>query len=299
MHTLNAASHRLALPCIALVGLLVLGAGGSQTADSLVAGMRLARPLDAVADQIERAKARGRTLSSALGLPGVVSRAERIVDAFDHRTYDEATSVDAAGRDVAIARFDLDGRVAMAASLGWHGAASRPIDAGVALGRALGFARSAGLEVHGRPDIRASTSAGGWSLSWARVAAGVPVRGDGLRIVLWADGTFHGLAGSERALAPAPGVVIGEGAARSAAAGVISREFGALSGQLRPAAMERAWIAPNGAFTATPVDAPDAPLRLAWIARFDAEASLADRVRSVEVWIDAGDGRTLGGDVVE
>ena len=62
---------------------------------------------------------------------------------------------------------------------------------------------------------------------------------------------------------------------------------------------ELAWIAGNDAFGGSRADAPSETLRLAWVVRFDASGPLTERVRSVEIWIDAGDGSLLGGDVVE
>ncbi len=62
--------------------------------------------------------------------------------------------------------------------------------------------------------------------------------------------------------------------------------------------MERVWIAPNDSFGGRRLDAPAETLRLAWAVRFDATGALAERVRSVEVWLDAGDGSVLGGDAI-
>jgi hypothetical protein len=63
--------------------------------------------------------------------------------------------------------------------------------------------------------------------------------------------------------------------------------------------VELTWLAPNEAADGSRLDAPDGTLRLAWIARFSTSGPLAERVRAVEVWLDAGDGRVLGGDVIE
>jgi hypothetical protein len=62
---------------------------------------------------------------------------------------------------------------------------------------------------------------------------------------------------------------------------------------------ELAWVAPNDTFGGARADAPAAVLRLAWAVRYDTQGALAERVRSIEVWVDAGDGHLLGGDVVE
>jgi hypothetical protein len=129
---------------------------------------------------------------------------------------------------------------------------------------------------------------------------GIPVRGDGVRVSLWSDGSFHGLTTSERPLAAAPPAPIGAAAARRAAeAWVVSRFDGAAPGALQVVAAELAWIAPNDTWATELPDAPAETLRLAWIVRFEAHGTLAERIRLVEYWIDAGDGSLLGGDVVE
>jgi hypothetical protein len=209
------------------------------------------------------------------------------------------TSLDAAGHEVAITHLELDGSVAMAVSLGWHPAGGRALDGPAAAARAVSLARAAGLVPSGRPDVRLSAGAGGWSISWPRLVDGVPVRGDGVRLALWPDGALHGLTRTERQLATAPPRVLDAEAARSAASALVRARFDGSSAAWRVAAVERAWVAPNDTFGGTRLDAPAATLRLAWAVRFDAQGPLAERVRSVEIWVDAGDGHLLGGDLVE
>jgi hypothetical protein len=294
-------SHRIGLAALAVLGLLVVGAGPGQAGNDFRAGGRSTRSTPAGNDAVARAQARGRAVAAALGLPGVSQRVERLDDLFEHRTYDEVTSLDAAGREVAITRLEPDGAVAMALSLGWHPSSGPAIDAPAAAVRAEALARAIGLAPVGRPAVRASAGAGGWSIAWPRTVDGVVVRGDGLRIALWLDGTFHGLTRSERQLAPAPAADrrIGSAAARAAAAAVVRAPSGSSAGDLQVGQVERVWVAPNDTFGGSRIDAPAEILRLAWAVRFDATGALSERVRSVEVWIDAGDGHLLGGDVVE
>lgn len=292
-------SRRLRLPALAILGLLFVGVGGGQAADPFIAGGRSTRALPAAADDVARATARGREVAAALGLPGVSQRVERLDDRFEHRTYDEVTSVDASGREVAITRLELDGSVAMALALGWHPSGGRVIDGPAAAQRADALARAAGHEPAGRPDVRTSAGGGGWSIAWQRTVDGVVVRGDGLRIALWSDGTFHGLNRTERPMAAAPGRQINAADARTAATAIIAARAGGSAGDLRVVAVERVWLAPNDSFGGARLDAPAEILRLAWAVRLDASGALAERVRSVEVWLDAGDGSLLGGDVIE
>jgi hypothetical protein len=289
------------LPLVALAGLGVAAVGvpSSQGGDPFVAGGRSSRPVDLPISQAERARAHGRQLAATLGLPGVSQRVERLADRFEHRTYDEVTSLDAAGHEVAVARFEMDGTVAMALVLGWQAGHGAPIGRATAEARGIGIVRAAGLAVAGRPSILASSGSGGWSISWQRVVGGAPVRGDGVRVALWGDGSFHGLSRVQRPLADAPPHPIAAGVARTTAEAWAARRYGAAAGDLRVSAVERAWVAPNGAFDPKAPDAPAETLRLAWVVRFEAHGSLAGRLRSFEAWLDAGDGSLLGGDVIE
>jgi hypothetical protein len=290
---------RLLLPVAAVTAIVGIGAPASQGADPFVAGGRSTRGVAVSASQAGEAVARGEALAAALGMPGVSRRSQRLDDRFEHRIYDEIVSFDERGRETAIARFDVDGEVVMAVVLGWRRPDPSPIGRDAAAVRAADFARAAGLTVNGEPLVRASAGAGGWTALWARMVDGIPVVGDGIRISVWSDGSFHGLDRTERPLAPAPANQLGADAAKAAAATLVGTRFGATADDLDLAAAERAWVAPNDTWDPARPDAPDPVLRLAWVVRFEARGPLAERVRFVEYWIDAGDGRLLGGDVVE
>jgi hypothetical protein len=303
MSRINRLSRLLPVAALAGLGVVAVGIPASQGADPFVAGGRSTRTAELPASQAERALSHGRRLAAALGLPGVSQRAERLDDRFEHRTYDEVTSFDAAGREVAVARFTTDGGVAMALVLGWHpggqGGHGSPIARSAVETRGLAFVRAAELDVAGRAAVRASAGAGGWSIAWPRLVDGAPVRGDGVRVTLWSDGSFHGLSRVERPLAAAPAHPIAAGEARKFAETWAARRFADSAADLRVSAVERAWVAPNDTFAPTGLDAPAETLRLAWVVRFEAGGPLATRLRSVESWLDAADGTLLGGDVVE
>ena len=59
-----------------------------------------------------------------------------------------------------------------------------------------------------------------------------------------------------------------------------------------------AWVAPNDTFEAARPDAPLETRRLGWVITVRSSGALAGSMRGLEVWIDAGDGSLLGGDVV-
>jgi hypothetical protein len=299
MIRINRTARLIPLLFLAGFGLVAVGVPASQGGDVFVAGGRSTRPVDLPPARAERAKAHGRQLAAALGMPGVSQHAERLDDRFEHRTYDEVTSLDASGHEVAVARFEPDGKVAMALVLGWHPGRGASIDRTAVETRAAGFVRAAGLSAAGRPRVRTSAGAGGWSIDWPRVVDGSPVRGDGLHVALWADGSFHGLSRMERPLAARPARLLVAGIARTSAETWAGGRYGAAANDLRIGSVQRAWVAPNDTFAPAGPDAPAETLRLAWVVRFHASGALAERLRSLEVWLDAGDGTILGGDIAE
>lgn len=290
---------RLVPLAVAGLVLVVAGAPPSEAADPFVAGGRSTRTLALAPSEANLTIARAASLSKALGLPGVSSRTERLDDKFEHRIYDEVVSVDAQGRDVSIARFEPDGRVVMAIRLGWQPGSGLTVGRDVAATRGLAVAGAAGLGVKGSPVVTTSAGAGGWSVAWPRIVGGVPVPGDGVRVSLWKDGSFHALSRQERPLAAAPISRISADAARKLAASVVAGRFADGANALRATAAELAWVAPNDTWAPDLPDAPAETLRLAWIVRFEASGALAERLRLVEYWIDAGTGGLLGGDLVE
>ena len=279
------------------VTLVGVGAAGSQAADPFVAGGLSTRPVSLARSAADRALARATELSRTLGLPGGSRRVERLDDRFDHRTYDEVVSRDRAGREVAIARFATDGRLVMAVALGWDGSTAKAVGRDAALARAVGMARASGLAVRGTATVQRVSS--GWSVHWQRVVGGVRVPGDGVRMLLWPDGSFHGVAVSERPLAAAPARRIVAGRAREIASATAAGRYGSAAADLAVESAELAWVAPNDAWDASAPDAPGETLRLAWVVRLRADGSLAERLRGLQVWLDAGDGRVIGGDVLE
>jgi hypothetical protein len=63
--------------------------------------------------------------------------------------------------------------------------------------------------------------------------------------------------------------------------------------------MDLEWVGPNAAFDPSKLDATPAPYRLAWVANVKPSGPVAQSVRLITLYIDAGDGTVLGGDVVE
>ena len=293
--------RRIALRLIVLSAacLLMIPVPTSQGADPFVAGGLSTRlvALDRAAS--ERALGRAGTLAKALGFVAAQQRLERLDDRFDHRIYDEVLSLDANGREVGLTRLDPDGNLVAAMRLGWLPGRGRAVTPDVAGARATGLATSVGVAVGGTPEVHQSTGAGGWSVAWPRMVDGVPVRGDGLRVTLWADGSFHALSRTERPLAAIPGRQITADMARTTAQGLAAARFGQSAGTWRVISTERAWVAPNDTWQSVGPDAPAGVLRLAWVVRMESTGALAERIRMVEYWLDVGDAALIGGDVVE
>jgi hypothetical protein len=280
------------------VGLVVAGgAGSSQAADPFVAGQTSTRAVALGGADTGRALDRAVGLARALGLPAGTGTVQRLDDRFEHRVYDEVVSRDRSGRAVAVSRFGTDGRVVMAVALGWHGSSARAVTRDRAARNAEAFVRAAGVDVSGAPAVRPLSS--GWSVQWSRTADGAPVLGDGVRVLLWPDGSFHGLGVSERPLAAAPRHRIAASRAERLAERRAAARYGSGAKDLSVESTSLAWVAPNDAWNAAAPDAPGEALRLAWVVTLRADGHLAERLRGLQVWLDAGDGSVVGGDVME
>ncbi|MEO8230024.1 MAG: hypothetical protein ABI628_09725 [Chloroflexota bacterium] len=283
------------------LGLLVSGlARPADASDPYVAGSdatRVARLSDAVAvAAVDRAAAHGRVL----GLPAAAKRiVDRVVDRRGHRTFDEVTDLDGRGRPVAVLRYALDGRLLAATRLGWQPGTGRALPAAADAVRAADrLARSLGIVPVG-PPVADSHGTNGWSVRWQRMVDGVSILGDGLRVQLWPDGSFHGLASAEHPLAARPATTISSAAAQTAVGELLDRWVpGDHRGDVRIVSSSMAWVAPNDTFEPARPDAPAEIRRLAWVVSVRFSGIPAQSLRALEVSIDAGDGSLLGGDVL-
>jgi hypothetical protein len=289
----------LLLSPLVLLAVAVIGAPASQGADPFVAGGPSTRAVAADQSASDRALGRAKDVDRALGLGGIRQTVSRLDDRFDHRIYDEVVSFDARGREVALTRLDTDGRLLLAVRLGWTPGSGRAIAAPAVADKGAVIARAAGLTVDGKPEVHRSNGAGGWIVRWPRLVDGVPVRGDGVRVTVWSDGSFHAVTRTERPLAARPANALSAAAARAVAERIVAARFNDSADALDVLTVEQAWVAPNDTWDAARPDAPEATLRLAWIVRFESTGPLAERMRMLEFWLDAGDGALIGGDIVE
>ena len=276
------------------------GISPGDAADRFVAGGPVTDRTPVAAEQAAAALALAAAFRARLGLPEpATSRVERVVDRFDGTGYDEVTASDGAGQALHLARFDARGRLVGAVAFGWQAAGGPPL-ANAAAARARGdrLAADLGLEQSGTPDVRQGPDDTGWTLTWPRLVDGVPVVGDGVRVDLWPDGRMHAIVRTEHPLAPPPSAKLDEATARIRATAMLGTIFGSRSGQVRIASLAPGWVAPNSAFDPTGPDAPGATLRLAWIVEARTSGDLADGLRAVKLFLDAGTGTLIGGDVL-
>jgi len=276
------------------------GASTGDAADRFVAGSPVTERTPVTPDKAAAALARAAEVRSHLGLPEpAASRVERVVDRFDGTAYDEVTESDRTGRTLQLHRFDARGRLVGAVAFGWKAAGGPPMpSAAAARARGNRLATDLGLDTAGTPDVRQGPDDTGWTLTWPRVVDGVPVVGDGVRLDLWPDGRMHAVVRTERPLAARPASTLDEATARARATTTLGTIFGSRSGQVSIATLGLGWVAPNSAFDPTGPDAPGATLRLAWVVEARTSGPLADALRAVKLYLDAGTGALVGGDVL-
>jgi hypothetical protein len=109
---------------------------------------------------------------------------------------------------------------------------------------------------------------------------------------------MHAVVRTERPLAARPASTLDEATARARATTTLGTIFGSRSGQVSIATLGLGWVAPNSAFDPTGPDAPGATLRLAWVVEARTSGPLADALRAVKLYLDAGTGALVGGDVL-
>jgi hypothetical protein len=277
------------------------GALPGAAADPFVAGQRAVEQATMPAAAEAAALHRAERSSADLGLPTPARRsAARLADRFDQRVVDEVTEYDGRGRPSAIEQFDERGALLSVVRLGWQpGAGPGLTDHGQALGQARKVAVAVGLPADGAAQVRPAPNGSGFIVAWDRAVDGIPVPGDGLRVVLWPDGSLHNLSRSERTLAPRPAMLLGRAAAHSAIDDRLDAWFpGAPRRQVDVTSLELAWVAPNDMFVPDRPDAPSPILRLAWVGRATTRGALSASLRGLEIYLDAGDGSLLGGDIL-
>jgi hypothetical protein len=177
-------------------------------------------------------------------------------------------------------------------------ACTLPATADSVRGRAAAALAAVGLRAPTGPaTVTDDNSTGGWVLSWDRTEGGIPVRGDGTTVVAWPDGAVVSVSQRAHALAASRTArMTSADAARLAQACLLPA--GSAAGVWTVGSPDLEWVSPNGAFGGPHPVGGEAEYRLAWVVTATS-ASPDASLRAVTVYLDAGTGELLGGDVVE
>ncbi|HWP64112.1 MAG TPA: hypothetical protein VNO86_11645 [Candidatus Binatia bacterium] len=283
-------------PALLLAGGVLAGCSGFAVAGSpWTTGEPSTRQLAIDRVATTAAGARADVLRAKLGLPGRVAAVERIEDRFENRVLDQVTFEDEIGPS-ALVELEPNGRPHLVIALGWRGAKGVAVGRNVALRLAIAQARAAGFQVAGAPTILETAEE--WEVVWERRVDGIPVLGDGVRVSLWKDGSFHAIVHWEHDLAPRPATIIDAARAREIAAARFAERFGRRDAiAIRSASL--AWVRPNDLWDPARPDAPTPEARLAWLVSGVPGDPDAVTPRQIELWLDAADGSVIGGDLIE
>jgi hypothetical protein len=243
---------------------------------------------------------RARKVRDALGLPkGARSSGKHVRDGYRNEDYDEVDEVDAAGNPVSLTQIDASGRLLVAVRLDLPGKSGRSVGRQTALARAKQGLAAAGVAPSAPATITANDAIGGWDVRWERQQDGYRVRGDEASVHLWDDGTIASIGRTEHLLARQPSVRLEEAKARASAKDLLDKSFDGTGSSYVIGDMDLEWAGPNAAFDADKLNAPEAPYRLCWVVNVTPTGDAASYARLLTLYLDAGDGSLLGGDVVE
>jgi hypothetical protein len=299
---------------IALVAGVLAASAGLATASPPAApastdGAPPARRTIAAADMITRQVtaddapglfAHAAAVRDALGFPiGSARGGRHVIDRAHGGEYDAVAETDALGGTLAEIRFGAAGRLEVAVRLDGTG----PIDRGLTGAKAGALARK-GLAALilapiGAESVSADEVQGGWQVHWARTQRGVAVRGDETRVHVRADGSIGSVTSVEHELAPEPSRRL----ARDAAFRVVGARgdawFAGTESGYRIESATIQWVEPNGLYDpAVPMDGTG-PYRLAWVVNVRPTGPAALSVALITLFVDAGNGLVIGGDVVQ
>jgi hypothetical protein len=236
----------------------------------------------------------------AFGFPvGVKKVGRHVHDGFQNSDYDEVSEVGSKGQPLALTQFDGSGRLTAAVRFDITASPAVRITGDAAMKTAQRGLAASGLTVIGQARTDSNSVDGGWDVQWARAADGLTVRGDETRVHLWADGRIQTVAKVEHQLAPAPARRLSQPDARN----VVTRQLDQWSGnggvRYTVTDMNLEWVGPNAAFDASKLNTAPAPYRLSWVVNVKPTGEAADYIRLITLYVDAGDGTVIGGDVVE
>jgi hypothetical protein len=220
-------------------------------------------------------------LLTPLEVRGLVARPIAIVRSESGEPRTRQVLVGGGGVEALRVESALDGSLRLIAKSG-VALESGQLGQSAAIARALRLLLRLGLEMPGSdPAVR--STAGRMLVMWTREVRGVPVPGDGIRVVLNSVGDLVGLAIEESPLATPPARLARSAAALRAAAALLP------SGAVADAMPELGWVLPIE-WAGEPLG-QRVPRRLAWCIR----GALRDGA-AFELQLDAGNLALLGWD---
>jgi hypothetical protein len=305
------ATRTMAIAAAVVLGLAV--SAGQSTAAGTTAGAvdaaqvqaaRLGQPVTTetvlYADSSPDVFARAGSVRDAFGFPAGVKRTGRHVhDGYQGSDYDEVSEADGAGRSVSMIQLDGSGRVRAAIrfdpdtdgfSRTTSDEAARSADRGLT---------ATGIRPRGQAITEANANSGGWDVHWPRMEGGYAVRSDEIRVHVRHDGRIGSVARVEHELAAAPARRLSQDEAHQVVNRQMDAWFAGRGSGYEVQGMDLQWVEANAAFDPTKISAASGPYRLAWVANVKPSGTAAEYVRLITLYVDAGDGTVIGGDVVE
>lgn len=244
--------------------------------------------------------ARAGDARNALGFPVGATRTGRHVhDTVQGADYDEISEVDSAGRPIAITQFATSGNLTTAVRFDSPPSGLGSVTSDAATKAAQRAVAGAGVTVAGQARTEANQTLGGWDVHWTRARGAYAVRGDETRVHVWQDGRIQSVAHVEHALATEPAQLLVQADARGAVTRQCDAWFAGTGSKYSLQGMDLEWVGPNAAFDPGKVQAATAAYRLAWVANVRPSGPAADSVQLITLYVDAGSGAIIGGDVVE
>lgn len=244
--------------------------------------------------------ARAAATRNAFGFPVGSSRVGlHVQDDIQGAAYDEVTEVNSSGQPMAMTQFNSDGSLLDAVRFDSPALTLLVLSSDSATRTALRALTASGMAPSGQVRTEADQSAGGWDLHWDRAQAGFTVRGDETRVHVWRDGRIQSVARVEHKLAAAPIHPIGRAGALLAIVRQLTAWFGAASSGYAIQTMDLEWVGSNAAFDATRIVAAAQPYKLAWVANVRPSGAASESLQLITLYVDAGNGTVIGGDVAE
>lgn len=280
------------------------GVSEGALGDSAIEGSRVGQPIVTEtilnADDSPDVFKRAASARDAFGFPvGAKRTGKHVHDGIQTTDYDQVDEIDGAGQPLAQTQFDSSGRLVSAVRFDMPSASSARVTLDNASKAASRGVSESGLAPSGQSRTDPNPVLGGWDVHWDRTQDGYAVRGDETRVHVWPDGRIQSVARVAHDLMPAPARRLAMDDAKRVVTGQFDRWFAGRSSGYAISESKVEWVAPNAAFDAAKLTAAPSAYRLAWVVNVKPSGAAADYLTLVTIYVDAGDGTILGGDVVE